>query len=203
MTALGAIVKQFPVAPFNDPNNYNQQAKTFAESIENAHWTNQFDNTQNRQAHIETTGPEIWRQTNGKVDAVVFGTGTGGTLAGTSTYLKGKNKDVKAFCADPPGAVLYNFYKHGKLERKGDGSITEGIGQGRITDNMKDAQIDDALYIPDFDSVNMTFRLLHEEGYFLRIFLKFFKYLNWDLTFSEFFLLGFFVGATSGLNGKI
>ncbi len=118
----------------------------------------------NRQAHIETTGPEIWNQTGKKVDAIVFGTGTGGTLAGTSIYLKEKNKGIKVFCADPPGSVLYNYFKHGKLERMGESSITEGIGQGRVTDNMKDALVDEALFVPDFDSVNLTFRLLHEEG---------------------------------------
>jgi cysteine synthase A len=114
---LGAEISQFPVVPFTDPNNYNHKAKEFAERTPNAFWTNQFDNTVNRQAHIETTGPEIWRQTNGKVDAIVFGTGTGGTLAGCSMYLKEKNKNIKVFLADPVGAVLYNYYKHGKLER--------------------------------------------------------------------------------------
>lgn len=174
LTTLGAHIKQFPVCPFNDPNNYNQKAKEFASQTENAHWTNQFDNTQNRQAHIETTGPEIWEQTGKKVDAIVFGTGTGGTLGGTSMYLKSKNKDIKVFCADPEGSVLYNWFKHGKLERTDGASITEGIGQGRVTENMKDVQVDDALFVNDFESVNYTFRLLHEEG--------------------------FFVGATSGLN---
>lgn len=171
---LGAQINQYPVVPFHDPNNYNHKAREFAEKTENAYWTNQFDNTQNRQAHIETTGPEIWSQTNGKVDAIVFGVGTGGTLAGCSIYLKEKNKNVKVFLADPQGSVLYNYYKHGELKRTDGSSITEGIGQGRITDNLKDAQIDDALHIVDTDVIEMTFRLLYEEG--------------------------FLVGATSGLN---
>jgi len=164
LQALGAIIKQFPVCAFSDPNNYNQQAKLFASQTENAHWTNQFDNTQNRQAHIETTGPEIWQQTDGKVDAVVFGTGTGGTLAGTSIYLKSKNKDVLAFCADPPGSVLYNYFKTGKLDRTEGASITEGIGQGRLTDNLSGAIVDDSLFVSDEEAVRATFRLLHEEG---------------------------------------
>jgi cysteine synthase len=122
---------------------------------------------ENTQAHIETTGPEIWKQTNGKVDAIVFGTGTGGTLAGTSLYLKSKNKDIKAFLADPPGAALYNYFKYGKMERTEGASITEGIGQGRLTDNLKGTPIDEALLIRDYDSVRIVFRLLFEEGFFV------------------------------------
>ena len=171
---LGAKIRQFPVVPFSDPNNYNQKAREFAESTENAYWTNQFDNTQNRQAHIETTGPEIWRQTHGKVDAVVFGVGTGGTLSGCSLFLKSKKSDLKVFLADPQGSVLYNYYKNGVLQRTDGASITEGIGQGRITDNLKDAFVDEALFISDHEAVNITYRLNYEEG--------------------------FFVGATSGLN---
>ncbi|XP_070576607.1 uncharacterized protein [Ptychodera flava] len=167
LRTLGADVRPVPAVPFTDPNNYNHQASRFAESTENAVWMNQFDNTANRQAHIETTGPEIWQQTNGKVDAVTFGTGTGGTLAGVSTYLKEKNPKIQAFLADPEGSVLYNYIKHGKLERRGDGSITEGIGQGRVTENLKGAPIDDALPITDKEAVEWTFRLLHEEGFFV------------------------------------
>ena len=174
LQTLGATIRQFPVAPFTDPNNYNNKARDFASQTANSHWTNQFDNTQNRQAHIETTGPEIWSQTNGKVDAIVFGTGTGGTLSGTSIFLKSKKKDLKVFLADPQGSVLYNYYKTGILERTEGSSITEGIGQGRVTDNLKDAIIDDSLFVHDNEAVNTTFRLLYEEG--------------------------FFVGATSGLN---
>lgn len=164
---LGADVRQIPVVPWTDPNNYNHQAKRFADSIENAVWTNQFDNTANRQAHIETTGPEIWQETGGKVNAVVFGTGTGGTLGGVGIYLKGKNPKVQVFLADPQGSVLYNYYKHGRLERSEGSSITEGIGQGRVTNNLKDAPIDDAFLIQDTDAVETVFRLLHEEGFFV------------------------------------
>lgn len=174
LSILGATISQFPVVPFTDPNNYNHKAREFAEKTPNSFWTNQFDNTQNRQAHIETTGPEIWRQTNGKVDAIVFGTGTGGTLSGCSIFLKSKNKDIQVFLADPQGSVLYKYFKYGKLERTDGSSITEGIGQGRVTDNLKDAIIDESLFVDDNEAVSTTFRLLYEEG--------------------------FFVGATSGLN---
>ena len=167
LRTLGAEVRPVPVVAWTDDNNYNHQARRFAESIDNAVWTNQFDNTANRLAHIETTGPEIWRETNGKVDAVTFGTGTGGTLAGVGTFLKEKNKNIQVVLADPQGSVLYNWFKHGKLERTEGSSITEGIGQGRVTANMQGAPVDDALAILDRDAVEMTFRLLHEEGLFV------------------------------------
>ncbi|XP_071484769.1 uncharacterized protein [Diadema antillarum] len=164
---LGAEVFPVPAVPFDNPDNYNHQAKRYADSLENAIWTNQFDNTANRQAHIETTGPEIWQQTEGKVSAVTFGTGTGGTLAGVGMYMKEKSKDVKVVLADPQGSVLYNFFTHGKIERSPGSSITEGIGQGRVTNNMKGAPVDEAICIQDVDAVNMTFRLLSEEGFFV------------------------------------
>lgn len=167
---LGAEVHPVPAVAFTDPNNYNHQARRHAESLKNAVWTNQFDNTANRQAHIETTGPEIWAQTDGKIDAFTCATGTGGSLAGTSRYLKDiSNGKVQAWLADPPGSVLYQYVKHGKLERTGTGSITEGIGQGRVTDNLKPdvALMDGALHIPDTDTIKMVYRLLNEEGLFL------------------------------------
>ncbi|XP_069118698.1 uncharacterized protein [Argopecten irradians] len=167
LKTLGAEVRPVPVVPFTDPDNYNHQADRFAQSLSNAVWTNQFDNTANKQAHIETTGPEIWQQTGGKVNAVVFGTGTGGTLAGVGTYLKEQNPNIQVFLADPQGSVLYSHIKHGKLERSEGSSIAEGIGQGRVTNNLKDAPIDDAMTILDTDAVAMTFRLLHEEGLFV------------------------------------
>lgn len=167
LRALGADVRPVPAVPFDNPDNYNHQAKRYADSIENAVWTNQFDNTANKRAHIETTGPEIWRQTGGKVDAVTFGTGTGGTMAGVSTYLKNMNKNVRTVVSDPQGSVLYNWFRNGKLERSEGSSITEGIGQGRVTENMKGAPIDDAICVQDKDAVEMTFRLLHEEGFYV------------------------------------
>ena len=115
----------------------------------------------------QTTGPEIWQQTGGKVDAVTFSTGTGGTLAGVGTFLKGKNPKIQVVLADPQGSVLHSYVKTGKLERSEGSSITEGIGQGRVTKNLEGAPIDDALCIQDTDAVNMTFRLLHEEGFFV------------------------------------
>ena len=167
LKVVGADVRAVPRAPFDDPRNFNKLAKAYAEKTDNAVWTNQFDNRANRKAHYETTGPEIWEQTNGKVDAVVFGTGTGGTLAGCGMFLKERNPNVKAVCADPQGSVLYSYFKTGKIERTGTGSITEGIGQGRVTHNVEGAPIDFALHMEDVKSVKMTFQLLHDEGFFV------------------------------------
>jgi len=167
LKTLGADVRPVPPKPWDDPDNYNHQAKRFADSIDNAVWTNQFDNRANRLAHIETTGPEIWNETNGKVNAVTFGTGTGGTFAGVGLYMKEKNPDVQMILADPQGSVLYNYFKNGKLERTPGDSITEGIGQGRLTENMKGAPVDDAWPVMDVVLLNMTFRLLDEEGLFV------------------------------------
>ncbi|KAK0061375.1 cysteine synthase 1 [Biomphalaria pfeifferi] len=164
LRTLGADVTTVPVCPWDNPNNYNHHARRFSESLKNAVWTNQFDNRANRLAHIETTGPEIWEETQGKVDAVTFGTGTGGTLSGVGTYLKEKNRHIKVVLADPQGSVLYNYFKHGKLERTPGDSITEGIGQGRLTENLKGSPIDDACVVMDTEAVNMTFKLLDEEG---------------------------------------
>ncbi|XP_065845422.1 uncharacterized protein [Oscarella lobularis] len=163
--SLGAEVRPVPAVPFDNPDNYNHQARRFAESLPNAVWTNQFDNTANRQAHVETTGPEIWNQTEGKVDAVVFGTGTGGTLAGVGSYLKSKRSDIRVVLADPQGSVLYNWFHTGEFKRSDGSSITEGIGQGRLTQNLKGTQLDDALLVKDADAIEMTFRLLFEEGF--------------------------------------
>jgi threonine dehydratase len=124
---LGADVRPVPAVAFDNPQNYNHQAKRYADSLDNAVWTNQFDNIANRQAHIETTGPEIWAQTGGKIDAFTCATGTGGTLAGTVRFLKEKSEGrVQGFLADPPGSVLYKLVENGKAEREGTGSITEG-----------------------------------------------------------------------------
>ena len=160
-----------PAVAFTDPENYNHQAKRHAERLDNAVWTNQFDNVANRQAHIETTGPEIWAQLDGKVDAFTCSTGTGGTFAGTTRYLKDiSNGKVKAVLADPPGSVLYSYIKSGGKEMiRGGSSFTEGIGQGRVTDNLQpDLElVDDAVKIPDEDSIAMVYRLLDEEGLYL------------------------------------
>lgn len=168
---LGAEVHPVPAVAFDNPMNYNHQAKRHAESLENAVWTNQFDNTANRQAHIETTGPEIWAQLNGEVDGFTCATGTGGSLAGTARYLKSiSDGKVQAYLADPPGSVLYSYITSGgKLTERSGSSITEGIGQGRITDNLRpDIDIlDGALQISDEKTINMVYRLLDEEGLFL------------------------------------
>ncbi|KNE66204.1 hypothetical protein AMAG_10445 [Allomyces macrogynus ATCC 38327] len=168
---LGATVYPVPVAPFTDPANYNHQAARYAASLENAVWTNQFDNIANTQAHIESTGPELRHQIASrgwKLDAFTCATGTGGTLAGTALYLKESAAKTKVVLADPPGSVLYKYMKEGKLERTGDGSITEGIGQGRVTENLKAAldqgAVHDAVFVPDEESISMVFRLLHDEG---------------------------------------
>ncbi|CAX40938.1 cystathionine beta-synthase, putative [Candida dubliniensis CD36] len=168
---LGAEVYPVPAVAFTDPENYNHQAKRHAERLDNAVWTNQFDNVANRQAHIETTGPEIWAQLDGKVDAFTCSTGTGGTFAGITRYLKDiSNGKVKAVLADPPGSVLYSHIKSGGKEMIRSGSsFTEGIGQGRVTDNLQSDidLIDDAVKIPDEDSIAMVYRLLDEEGLYL------------------------------------
>ncbi|EAS30951.1 cysteine synthase [Coccidioides immitis RS] len=168
---LGAEVYPVPAVAFENPENYNHQARRHAESLDNAVWTNQFDNTANRRAHIETTGPEIWAQTKGKVDAFTCATGTGGTLAGVTRYLKEvSNGRVKCFLADPPGSVLYKYVSSGgKLIERGGSSITEGIGQGRVTDNLKpDIELmDGALQIADEKSIEMVYRCLDEEGLYI------------------------------------
>ncbi|KAJ3414766.1 Nuclear import receptor [Chytridiales sp. JEL 0842] len=170
LRSLGADVRPVPAVPFTDPMNYNHQAKAFAESIPNAVWTNQFDNTANLRAHFETTGPEILKQVAPlKLDAFTCATGTGGTFAGVTRYLKLQSPSTLCFLADPPGSVLHAYKQRGVLERTGDGSITEGIGQGRITDNLK-ADIDKAdgsFNILDEESIEMVYRLLDEEGLFV------------------------------------
>lgn len=174
---LGAEVYPVPAVPFDDPQNYNHQAKRHAERLSQeegkgaAVWTNQFDNTANRRAHIETTGPEIWAQTEGKVSAFTCATGTGGTLAGVTRYLKDVSSGtVKSFLADPPGSVLHSYIQSGgQLAERSGGSITEGIGQGRITDNLApDVKlVDGSLHISDEKSIEMVYRCLDEEGLYL------------------------------------
>jgi cysteine synthase A len=168
---LGAEVYPVPAVAFDNPQNYNHQAKRHAESLENAVWTNQFDNIANRQAHIETTGPEIWHQTDGNIDAFTCATGTGGSLAGVTRYLKDiSDGRVKSFLADPPGSVLHSYIQSGgKLVDRSGSSITEGIGQGRVTDNLKPDidLLDGSLHIPDEKTIEMVYRCLDEEGLYL------------------------------------
>lgn len=164
---LGAEVLRVKTVPYSDPNHYQKVAGRLAQEIPGAIWGNQFDNTANRDAHERTTGPEIWRQTNGGVDAFVSATGTGGTLGGVSRFLKRQNERVQIVLADPQGSSLYNWLRHGELKATGPGSVTEGIGIGRITANLEGAPIDDALHITDVECVRMVYRLLRDEGLFL------------------------------------
>ncbi|KAL9012649.1 MAG: hypothetical protein Q9173_002597 [Seirophora scorigena] len=168
---LGADVFPVPAVPFENPKNYNHQAKRHAERLENAVWTNQFDNVANRRAHLETTGPEIWNQTRGKIDAFTCATGTAGTLAGVTRYLKDASGGrVKTYLADPPGSVLHSYIvSGGELTERNGSSITEGIGQGRVTENLKPDidLVDGALHISDEKSIEMVYRCLDEEGLYL------------------------------------
>ena len=166
LETLGAEVRVVPTVPYRDPMNYQKQAGRFAEDLEGAVWANQFDNTANTLAHFESTGPEIWTQTKGRVDAFVSAVGTGGTLAGVSQYLKEKNNDVQMVLADCMGSALYNYVTTGEAVMSPGPSITEGIGNSRVTDNMASAKIDRALQVPDQDMVTMVYRMLREEGWF-------------------------------------
>jgi cysteine synthase A len=159
---LGAELVEVPAVAYKNPNNYVKYSGRLAKAM-GAVWANQFDNVANRQAHIETTAPEIWAQTDGKVDAFVSAVGSGGTLAGVSMGLKSKNKNIKLVLADPMGAALYSYYKTGELKSEGS-SITEGIGQGRITANLEGAVVDDAFQIPDSEAIPTAFDLLEHEG---------------------------------------
>src|ERR1700704_5644266 len=164
----GAELVEVPAVPYSNPNNYVKVSGRLAEQLartetNGAIWANQFDNVANRQGHIETTGPEIWSQTDGKVDGFTCAVGTGGTLAGVAMALKSRNKNVRIALADPMGAALYSYYTHGVIKSEGS-SITEGIGQGRITKNLEDAPIDVAYQIPDEEAVPVIFDLLEHEG---------------------------------------
>jgi len=164
----GCELIQVPAKPYKDPDNYVRYSGRLAEELSKtepngAIWANQFDNVANRQAHIETTGPEIWDQTDGKIDAFTCAVGSGGTLAGVSMALKERNPDVKIVLADPMGAALFNYYKHGELKAEGS-SISEGIGQGRITANLEDIQVDDAYQIHDADALEVVYDLVRNEG---------------------------------------
>ena len=164
----GAELKEVPAVPYRDPQNYIKISGRLAEELNQndpngAIWANQFDNVANRQAHYQTTGPEIWEQTEGKVDAFICAVGTGGTLAGTGAFLKEKNPEIQIGLADPMGAALYSYYTEGELSSWGD-SITEGIGQGRITANLEDAVVDHPFQIPDDEALPVCFKLLQEEG---------------------------------------
>jgi cysteine synthase len=164
----GAELVEVPAVPYKDPNNYVKISGRIAERLAKtekagAIWANQFDNVANRRAHVDSTGPEIWDDLDGRIDGFVSAVGTGGTLAGTGIALKERNPDIKIALADVPGAALYSYYMTGQLKAEGS-SITEGIGQGRITANLEGAPVDVAYLIPDSESVPIVFDLLEHEG---------------------------------------
>jgi cysteine synthase A len=166
LRTLGAEVRTVPAVPYRDPNNYVKLSGRLAAELENAIWANQFDNLANRQAHYETTGPEIWEQTSGKVDGWVAATGTGGTYAGVALFLKEKNPQIRCVVADPLGSGLYSYVKTGEIRIEGS-SITEGIGNSRITANMEGVPIDDAIQVDDSQALAVLQQLLYRDGLFM------------------------------------
>ncbi|MCK0069754.1 cysteine synthase A [Kordiimonas laminariae] len=168
LRVMGAELKLVPAAPYSNPNNFQKVAKRLAEELAGSEqhgviWANQFDNVANREAHIKTTAREIWAQTDGKVDGFITAIGSGGSLAGTGIGLKEFNKDIQIGLADPMGAAMYSYFKTGELKSEGS-SITEGIGQGRITANVDGAPVDHAFQIPDDEALPIAFDLLKKEG---------------------------------------
>ena len=165
---LGAELKLVPAKPFKDEDNYVKVASRLADELRPNNnngviWANQFDNTANAKGHYEGTGKEIWDQTDGKVDAFICSSGTGGTISGVSNALKEKNKNIKIYLSDPKGSSLYNYIKHGELKSEGN-SITEGIGSSRITKNFENAKIDDAFSIDDHEALPILYDLIKNEG---------------------------------------
>jgi cysteine synthase len=165
----GAELVEVPALPYANPNNYQHVGKRLAERLRKSEpngvlFADQWNNLDNAKAHYESTGPEIWQQTDGKVDGFICSVGTGGTLAGVSSYLKEKDKDVAIACADPPGAAMYELFKHGEPKTTPGSSITEGIGLGRVTPVIETAKVDDAFLIPDEETVKVIYDLLEHEG---------------------------------------
>jgi len=168
LRAYGADVRLVPACPFKDPGHFVHQSQRIAEELNEADpgsalWANQFDNIANREFHEQTTGVEIWEQTNGEVDGFVCAVGTGGSLAGISRALKSRNEKVNIAISDPTGSALYNYFTTGELKAEG-GSISEGIGTSRITENFKDTAVDTPYQIPDSESVPLVFDMIREEG---------------------------------------
>ena len=165
---IGADLRLVPPKPYKDEGNYVKIAGSLAEELKKTNnngvvWANQFDNTAKAKGHYETTGPEIWNQTEGKIDGFVCSSGTGGTISGVSRYLKEKNKNIKIYLSDPTGSALYNYIQNGELKSEG-GSITEGIGSSRITANFGEAKIDGAFSISDQESLPILYDLILNEG---------------------------------------
>ena len=168
LRAQGVELIEVPAVPYKNPDNYVKYSGRLAAELDEkepngAIWANQFDNTANRAGHHAHLGPEIWRQTDGRIDAFTCAAGTGGTIAGVGTFLKEQKSDVRIQLADPMGAALYHYYKHGELKAEGS-SITEGIGQGRITANLDGALIDDAYQIPDSEALELVYHMIQREG---------------------------------------
>ena len=168
---FGADLRLVPAKPYKDPGNYVRYSETLAKELAETHpngviWANQFDNTANYMGHYRTTGPEIWRQTDGKIDGFTCAVGSGGTIAGVGRYLKEQNEKVQIALSDPDGSALYNHYINGELKAEGN-SISEGIGQGRITANLAEAPIDTAYRLSDADALPIIFDLMHDEGLYL------------------------------------
>ena len=168
LRALGATLLEVPAVPYRNDNNYVKVAGRTAERLAREHphgaiFANQFDNVANRDIHVRTTGPEIWEQTDGKVDGFVSAIGTGGTLAGVAMALRERNPDIMIALADVPGAAMHSYYTTGELKAEGS-SITEGIGQGRVTANLEGFKPDISFFIPDAESLAMTFAMLKDEG---------------------------------------
>ena len=166
LRALGAEVLTVPENPYSNPGNYNHIARRLAED-KGWFWANQFDNPANRVAHYRTTGPEIWEQTAGEVSAFVSAVGTGGTLAGTTRYLKERNPRIAIGCADPYGAAMWSWFTNGNTDTNDGDSFAEGIGQSRVTKNLEGVAVDCAWRIPDQDALTILYQLLREEGLFL------------------------------------
>jgi cysteine synthase A len=168
---IGCELKLVPALPYSNPGNYIRQSEKIAETLRKTSqngvlWANQFDNIANQMSHYNSTGPEIWEQTSGKIDGFTCAVGTGGTLSGTGLFLKEKNKNIKIALTDPYGSGLYNYYENGEIKAEGN-SITEGIGQGRITKNLENCPVDLSFRTDDNQALNIIFDLLKEEGLFL------------------------------------
>jgi cysteine synthase A len=169
LRSMGAELRTFPAVPYRNPENYVHQARRLAESMVSEHgvfYANQWDNLSNRTGHMRSTAPEIWNQTTGEIDAFICAVGTGGTLAGVSMWLKEKNPGIVIAAADPDGAGVYNWIKHGEMRSSGS-SITEGVGQNRVTGNLEGAVIDDAFNIPDAELMPVLWDLIGGEGLYL------------------------------------
>jgi cysteine synthase A len=165
----GAELVEVPMVPFSNPNNYQHVGRRLADQLRKTEpngvlFADQWNNLDNAKAHFESTGPEIWEQTGGKIDGFICAVGTGGTIAGTTSFLKSKNKNIVTACADPPGFAMYNLFKNGEAKSTSGDSITEGIGLGRVTAVIKEARVDTAFLVPDEESVPVIYDLLLHEG---------------------------------------